>query len=152
MSIRLAGAIASSAINLMRSMGGLVRKLISHANDRTNDARSSTSLYGSPDYQRGDQKSSVPTLICNTASELFTKQLRSKSFRCNSLLTTNMLSGLISLCNTPVMCKPVTACKSPVKYCHMCGDTSPVTRVACNAKGNATPGTKQSVGSQYTKT
>ena len=54
-----------------------------------------------------------------------------------------MLSGLISLCNTPAMCKPVTACKSPVVYCHTYGDTSPVTCVACNAEGNATYDIKQ---------
>ena len=104
-----------------------MREFISHANDRTNDARSSTFLYGSPNCQSGDKKSSVPTLICNTPSELSTKQLISKSVKCNSLLTTSMLSGLTSLCNTPVMCKPVTACKSSVRC--TCGDTSPDTHV-----------------------
>jgi len=52
--------------------------LRSHAKDSTNDARSSTALCRFSACQRGDQKSSVPTLDRNVASEVPTKQLTSK--------------------------------------------------------------------------
>ena len=83
----------------------------SHAKDNTKVARSFTVLYRSSGRHRGDQKSSVPTLDCDVASQLFANQLTSKSLRTRSLLIVNMFSGLTSLCNTPAMCKPVTVCK-----------------------------------------
>jgi len=113
----LSGAFGSLATHLTRSIGDSVRMFRSHAKDRTNDARSSTALYRFPACQRGDRKSSVPTLDRNVASEVPAKQLTSKSFRKRSPLMINMSSGLTSLCNTPAMCKPVTACKSSTYDC-----------------------------------
>ena len=81
-----------------------------HAKDSNNDARSSNVPYGSPACQRGDLKSSVPTLEHRVASELLIKQLTSKSFKKTLSSMSSMFSGLMSRCNTPAACKPVTAC------------------------------------------
>lgn len=95
----------------MRSMGPSPRLFNNQAKVNTKDARSSTALYRFPGCQWGDQKYSVPTFDRNVSSELFSKQLTSKSFKCRSLPKSSILSGLMSLCNTPALCKPVTACK-----------------------------------------